>query len=150
MTKTINKIIRSLQIYFSGKLSGKKFIPGIVWFFILFFILCIPGKDLPEGNDWLNKIYFDKWVHVGLFGLLAGLFMAPFFAADLPLKKKWIYVIIIAFGVILWGLATEFIQHAYIEGRSFDLFDWMADTCGTIIAFFLSKSFFLNPRPSFP
>lgn len=150
MTKTINKIISPIQFYFSGKLTGKKFIPGIAWFFVLLILLCLPGEDLPETNDWLNKIYFDKWVHTGLFGLLAILFMAPVFASGLSLKKKLIYVIIIAFAVSLWGLTTEFIQHAFIDGRTFDLFDWMADTCGAISAIFLSKHFFLNLRPSFP
>ena len=51
-------------------------------------------------------------------------------------------MIFIVFAVISWGLTTEFIQKAYIEGRTFDLFDWMADTTGTLIALFLSKYFY--------
>src|SRR6478672_5501393 len=87
MIKTINKILAPLQRYYSGQLTGKKFIPGIAWFFILLVLLCLPGDDLPDSDWWLDKIYFDKWVHTGLFGLLAALFMAPVFASR-PSKKK--------------------------------------------------------------
>ena len=142
MRELINKIIRFIQLHFSGKLTFKKFIPGIAWFFIVLFLICLPGKDLPKSNDWLNKIYFDKWVHTGMFGMLAMLFLLPVLASDLTIKKRKMYVIFIVFAVISWGLTTEFIQKAYIEGRTFDLFDWMADTIGTLIALFLSKYFY--------
>ena len=147
--KMINKMIGPVQIYYSGKLTARKFIPGIAWFFILLVLLCIPGSELPKASDWLEKIYFDKWVHIGLFGVLAILFMAPVLAAHPPLMKKWTYIIFIASGVILWGLITEFIQHYFIAGRSFDMFDWMADTCGVIIAVYLSRHFFLTTGSSF-
>lgn len=149
MIKIINKIINPVQNYFSGKLTLNKFIPGIAWFFILLILLCLPGKDLPETNEFLKMIYFDKWVHTGMFGLLAMLFMGPVFASDLSMKKKKLYTIIIITGLICWGLTTEFIQGAYIEGRSFDLIDWVADICGTCISFFLSKYLFLHSRPAF-
>jgi len=148
MKKKFNKAISDLRIYFSGKLTFKKFIPGISWFFILLILLCLPAKDLPKTDWWLDKIYFDKWVHIGLFGLLAILFTAPVFASDLQAKRKWIYVIIIGCAGILWGITTEFIQDAFIEKRSFDHLDWMADSLGTIIAIFLSKYLFFIPSLS--
>jgi VanZ family protein len=126
----ISKFIHQVQLYFSGKPTIKKFIPGITWFFVLLILLCIPGRDLPESGDWLQKIFFDKWVHAGLFGILAFLFMAPVYAKTTSDKKKWLYVIAIAFLVSGWGLATEFIQHNLVSGRSFDLYDWAADTLG--------------------
>ena len=55
-------------------LEIKRFIPGIAWFFVVLVLLCLPGKDIP-GTSWLDKIFFDKWVHAGIFGLLALLFM---------------------------------------------------------------------------
>lgn len=150
MLKLIKQIFDNTRIYFSGKLTAKKFIPGIAWFFILFILLCIPGRDLPQANDWMKKIYFDKWVHAGLFGLLAVLFMGPILAADFAEKKKWKYILFILFAVSFWGVTTEFIQHNFVEGRTFDLFDWLADTCGAIIAIFFSKYFFWNKEPYFP
>lgn len=124
----------------------KKFIPGIAWFFFVTFLLCLPGSDLPTVEDWFNKIYFDKWVHVGLFTILAFLFMLPFLRSALSLKEKWHWLIRIAIAASLWGLTSEFIQKYYVPGRSFDLFDWAADSFGALIALLFSKFRFLKQK----
>lgn len=113
--------------------------PGIAWFFLLLILLCIPGHDLPDSGDWLQKIHFDKWVHAGLFGTLAFLFMAPVYATSLSDNNKWLYVVLIALLVSAWGLATEFIQLYLVNGRSFDKYDWVADTFGAFLAIFFSR-----------
>ena len=41
----------------------------------------MPKSEIDEISYWgtlLEKIYFDKWAHAGLFGILAGLFMLPY------------------------------------------------------------------------
>ena len=128
----------------SPGLTGKKFIPGIAWFFLVTALLCLPGSDIPTPNNWMNKIYIDKWVHVALFGVLAFLFMRPVVLSSWELKEKWRYCIKIAIAASLWGLTSEVIQKFYISGRSFDFFDWSSDTLGAIIALFYCKKRFLN------
>ena len=145
----IKIFLRRIQLFFSGSSTIKKFIPGIAWFFILLILLCIPGRDLPDSGDWLQKIFFDKWIHAGLFGLLAFLFMAPVYATEMSDKYKWLYVVAVALLCSLWGLTTEFIQHYLVNGRSFDLFDWFADTTGAILAIFASR-YFLRGLPVTP
>ncbi|MCW3092087.1 MAG: hypothetical protein JWP81_3156 [Ferruginibacter sp.] len=108
--------------------------PGIAWFFVVLVLLCLPGQDIPSVN-WLSKIFFDKWVHTGIFGLLALLFMMPFAFSSMENKEKLQYFIRIAIATSLWGLTTEFIQKYWIPGRSFDLFDWAADSLGAFTAF---------------
>ena len=115
----------------------KKFIPGIAWFFLVLFLICLPGDDLPPTNDWMSAIYFDKWVHIGMFSVLSYLFMLPVAKSALPLRAKWQNVIKIAFCVSLWGITTEFIQKFFIPGRSFDLGDWAADSFGAALAVFV-------------
>jgi VanZ family protein len=115
-----------------------KFVPGIAWFFIVLVLMCLPGKDIPS-NNWFNKIYFDKWVHTGVFGLLALLFMLPVALSPINNKKKLQYFIRIAIASSVWGLTIEFIQKYWIPGRSFDLFDWAADSLGAVIAFIACK-----------
>jgi VanZ family protein len=122
----------------------KKFIPGIAWFFLVLVLICLPGSDLPTVDDWLGKIYFDKWIHVGLFAVLAFLFMHPFLRSSLTLKKKWDIAIRIALSTAVWGLATEFIQKFFVTGRSFDLFDWAADTLGALAALLFANRRFLS------
>ena len=119
-------------------LAVKKFIPGIAWFFLVLVLICLPGSDIPTVGDWFSKIDFDKWIHVGLFAVLAFLFMWPFLRSALSIKEKWSYVIKIAIATSLWGLTTEFIQRFFIAGRSFDMFDWAADSLGALLGLLFS------------
>ncbi|UEG50493.1 VanZ family protein [Ferruginibacter lapsinanis] len=123
------------------KIPISKFLPGIIWFIVVLVLMCTPGKDLPEVDDWFQKLYIDKWIHAGTFGLLAYLFMYPFQRAALATSEKLQYFLRIALAASIWGLTIEFIQKYYIPNRSFDLLDWAADTVGVIITFvFLRKN----------
>ena len=124
--------------------SVKKFIPGIAWFFLVLILICLPGDDLPKTEDWMSAIFFDKWVHAGLFFVLAFLFMKPVCKSNLPNKDQWIIVFKIAVCVSIWGLATEFIQKFFIPGRAFDLWDWAADSTGVILALLACRKFYLK------
>lgn len=119
----------------SEKPSLKRFIPGIAWFFLLLFLICLPGSDIPPVDNWLSYIYFDKWVHVGLFSVLTFLFIYPMSKLDLTLAFKKNTAIKIALAAWIWALTTEFIQKFFIPDRSFDIFDWAADSFGILIAF---------------
>jgi len=119
-----------------------KFIPGIAWFFIVMVLLFMPGKDVPSV-DWLSKIYFDKWVHTGIFGFLGILFMVPVGLSKMEVTKKLHYFIRIALAISIWGITSEFIQKYWIAGRSFDLLDWAADSLGALIAFLLCRKRFI-------
>ena len=113
----------------------KKFIPAIIWFFVVLALICIPGKDLPHVDAWFGKINGDKLIHIGVFGLLAFLFFLPISKAPFSKKEKLNYLIKIAIAISIWGLTTEFIQRFYIPGRSFDLLDWAADSMGGLVCY---------------
>ena len=126
--------------------GAKKFIPGIAWFFLVLFLLCLPGSKLPSVSKVFDILFLDKWIHIGLFSMLAFLFMYPFIRSSLPFKDRWQYVIRIALATSIWGIATELIQHYFIPGRSFDLFDWAADSLGALIALLIAKFRFLSSK----
>ena len=119
----------------SKRSSLKRFIPGIAWFFLVLFLICLPGSDIPPVEDWLDAIYFDKWVHTGLFAGLTFLFIYPVSKLNLSNSFKKNSAIKIAIAACIWGLTTEFIQRFFIPGRSFDMFDWAADSFGILMAF---------------
>ena len=127
------------------KMSFKKFIPGIAWFFVVLVLICLPGKDIPQVG-WLTGINFDKVVHIGVFGLLAVLFCWPFYRSSFTKKERLQYFIKIAIATSIWGLTTEFIQKFFIPSRSFDLLDWAADSIGALIAFWFCSRKFIKPR----
>lgn len=117
----------------------KKYIPGITWFFVVLVLLCWPGNDLAKAESWMTKIYLDKWVHAGLFGVLALLFMLPVKRSSLSLRHKNKYLISILLAVSAWGLVTEYIQRYLVVGRDYDLLDWAADSVGAICAWVFIK-----------
>jgi len=119
----------------------KKFLPAIAWFFLVLVLVCLPGSDLPPSASWMDLVMFDKWVHVGLFGVLGFLFMLPLFKTSIDRKQKICWFARIAASVSVWGLAVEFIQKYYIPGRSFDLMDWAADSIGAALAFIVAIKF---------
>lgn len=99
---------------------------AIAWFLIMCTLFFLPGSALPQ-EDWLNKIYFDKWVHVGLFAVLIFLWRSAF---D-PNFNNYNWFLI--FSAVLYGLLVEFIQRQWVANRSFDLYDVVADGTGSII-----------------
>ncbi len=122
----------------------KKYLPGIAWFFLVLILICLPGNDLPRASNWMNIIFFDKWVHTGLFGTLALLFMKPVATSGKPKKIKWNGVIKIATAISVWGLTTEFVQRFFIPGRNFDLLDWAADSFGVLLAVLICRWFYFK------
>lgn len=93
---------------------------------ILFFL---PGNDLPS-TGWLHVLHLDKAVHFGLFFVLVILFSIPVFRSAISKTRKLQLLIGFAIVAVLWGIAVEFIQEKYINGRSFDLWDWFWDSLG--------------------
>jgi VanZ family protein len=118
-------------------LTSKKYIPGIAWFFLVLVLLCLPGSEFPKAKiPFLELIFFDKWVHLSLFCILAFLWMMPFAKSNIDPQIKMQMVTKILFATCVWGLATEFIQKYFIPFRSYDLWDWVADSTGAFVAWF--------------
>ncbi|MBV7533679.1 VanZ family protein [Chitinophaga sp. sic0106] len=114
------------------------FLPVTIWVILILVLCTMPGKDVPT-NSFLEKIHFDKIVHFGLFGgIVFFLNLAIYWQ-----KKKvstGLQVLFVLFAAS-YGLAIEFIQKYYAEGRSFDLVDAVADTIGAIAGVFVFKIF---------
>ncbi|MDB5203244.1 MAG: hypothetical protein JWQ27_2653 [Ferruginibacter sp.] len=129
------------------QLRGRQFIPGIAWFFVILVLIGTPGYDFPKVGSWFDELNSDKLIHMGVFGLLAYLFMRPIGKSLLPLAKKKQFFIKITLCTIIWGLCTELIQKYWIPGRSCDVLDWVADSIGAIIAYFWAKKYLLAQKP---
>ena len=110
------------------------------WLVITTVLLCIPGSALPKQN-WFNKIWLDKWVHIGLFGIMVLLWC---WAVSLRQKKRLRYFIQITFYVFLYGIVMEFIQKYFIPNRSFDLGDIGADLIGSVLGLAVSMRLYIK------
>lgn len=101
-------------------------IAALIFFTILF---CLPGSAFPK-EDWLSKISFDKFVHIGIFTVLLFLWSR---ALDANSLASYIILIIVA---VLYGLLIEFVQDRLVTNRSWDLGDVAADFAGGLIGIF--------------
>ena len=119
------------------------FIPAIAWLIISTVLLSIPGSKFPT-EDWLDKIWFDKWVHIGMFAIMVILWCR----AGLRLNKTnpELKKLFTAFclGWFAYGIGMEFIQKYLVPNRSFDLGDIIADGLGCLLGLFYSIRTFLK------
>jgi hypothetical protein len=117
------------------------FIPAIAWLIISTALLTIPGKAFPS-EDWLSaffaKIWFDKWVHIGIFLLLVVLWCWGFSNSKRAQSKKRNLFLVIALIWFAYGIAMEFVQRDLVPFRSFDLLDIVADGVGCVIGLLFS------------
>jgi VanZ family protein len=126
------------------QIGFKKFIPGIAWFFLVLILIVTPGYDLPKVDKWMIQISYDKLIHVGLFSIMAFLFMYPLMKSSLSRQQKWQYCIKIALSTAIWGLGTELIQKFFVPSRSFDLTDLLGDSIGALLALIFCRKYYLK------
>ena len=98
-------------------------IAALIFFTILF---CLPGSAFPK-DDWLSKISFDKWVHIGIFSVLLFLWCRA-----LIVNRRRTYIILILIS-ILYGFLIEVMQDRFVINRSYDMGDVAADFIGSIL-----------------
>ena len=116
------------QIFFL-KTKNRFFLPAIVWFFISIVLLTLPGSSFPK-EDLLDKLWFDKWVHIAMFGIMTVLFCLGLSKREIFSKKIRSHFILVGILCLLYGIAMEFVQKCWIPNRSFDIGDIIADGAG--------------------
>ncbi|MEO5946521.1 MAG: VanZ family protein [Chitinophagaceae bacterium] len=119
-------------------------LPAIAWLIISTVLLTLPGSAFPK-EDWLSKIWFDKWVHIGLFTIMV--FLCCWAITKLKknnLKKLFLITALIS---LIYGIGMEFVQKYFITNRSFDIGDIIADAIGCVTGFFYSWGRYIKNRP---
>jgi VanZ family protein len=105
------------------------FIPAILWSVIVTILLTLPGSAFPQEN-WLDKIWFDKWVHIVLFSIIVFLWCWAMLRKNYGNKKLKPVFIRTALIWLAYGIGMEFVQRYLIPNRSFDVGDIAADAAG--------------------
>ena len=125
------------------KFPKLSFVLALGWLVLSTFLLLIPGSNFPT-EDWLDKIWFDKWVHIGMFAVMVALWCW----AALGLKKnpeelKRIFIVL----CLVWfayGIGMEFVQKYLVPNRSFDIGDIIADGVGCLLGLYYSTRAFIK------
>ncbi|HET9429865.1 MAG TPA: VanZ family protein [Chitinophagaceae bacterium] len=106
------------------------FTPFVCWLIISTLLLTIPGSAFPKTN-WLDKVGFDKWVHFGMFLLMAWLGCLGFYKKFTGFRNLTWPFIFIGAACFIYGAGMEFIQDLFVRNRSFDRGDIAADAVGS-------------------
>lgn len=98
------------------KIFSKPYL-AVVWSLLILGLCSVPGNDVPD-------LGWDKLHHFGAFGIMSALW---YWAKP---QQTWSVVI----GLIAYGFFIEVWQHVLPIGRTFDLWDGLADALGVIAA----------------
>jgi VanZ family protein len=106
---------------------------AILWILVIAFGCLMPGDKLPSTSFFSKIPHFDKIVHFVLYFIFA-LFLMSGFSRQYgkTSAKAYIFSFILAFA---FGVTIEFIQEQV--GRSYDIYDMMANTLGVIVSLLL-------------
>ena len=132
------KSLHNIAEIFCLKKIKPSFIPAILWVIISTVLLTIPGSAFPKQN-WLNKIWFDKWVHIGMFILMVVLWCWAIHKKNISNTKLKNRFLLIGLSSLLYGIVMELVQHYFIVNRSFEIGDIIADATGCSIGIGYSR-----------
>ena len=112
--------------------SIKYTVAAFIWAMIVLLLLVLP-VDTDMVPDSLSIPGLDKMVHFVLFAILS-LLVAKALEEKRIQYKVWQLFVFIS----LYGAVTELIQ-LYLEGRHGDVYDFMADAVGVLLALLILK-----------
>ncbi|MEI6487627.1 MAG: VanZ family protein [Bacteroidota bacterium] len=106
---------------------------SIVWALVILVLCGMPGRGIPHIS-FLELLSFDKFVHAGIFFVLLLLTVRGFslqtLFSSLQLYAKSFSVIT----CIIYGGLLEIMQGTIFIERSADVFDFIANSVGCLIA----------------
>ena len=100
---------------------------AIAWTILIFIGCSLPGKDLPPISLF---DHFDKIVHFVFFFIFALVWMLAIGRKGLQ-TKHYMFIILIS---VCYGFALEYYQVNFVAGRSWDVWDGVADGIGAVVA----------------
>ncbi|KAB2880536.1 hypothetical protein F9K33_05000 [bacterium] len=121
-----NRIVNSDMS--SESLKTKSFYPLIVWMIVIFISSSIEGSSLPLLDVWS----LDKFVHTGVYAVLAFCSLRAFTHYGYARKKNIIWIIGWSlFFCLIYAASDEFHQ-SFVRGRYASALDFFADSIGVV------------------
>jgi glycopeptide antibiotics resistance protein len=114
-------------------------ITAIAWWLIMCVLFILPGSAFPKQN-WFSAVYFDKWIHFGLFMGLVFLWSSAFDYFSSRTKMTLLYAFI-------FGIVVEVVQQLFVSNRSFDVIDILTDVTGALAGVMLFRWVYKKNKP---
>ena len=112
-------------------------LPLIAWCAIIFWQSCFATP--PVLPSWPLQ---DKMAHVGIYGVLAALWIRAFNTLEAWSSRRRLLLITGAVLSTLYGLSDEWHQ-SFVPARTADAFDLLADFIGSLIGSWIYLHFFV-------
>jgi hypothetical protein len=113
------------------------FLLAIGWLLLSTFLLLLPGNRFPQEN-WFDRIWVDKWVHIGMFAVMVILWCRALKTSNAGNRHLLKIFIFLTTGWFIYGIGMEFVQRYLVANRSFDTGDIIADGIGCAAGLFYS------------
>jgi glycopeptide antibiotics resistance protein len=105
---------------------------AMLWALLVLILCGIPGRDIPHIS-FLELLEFDKFVHAGIFFVLFSLTARGFLLqTSRPLLQRS-YKLSAFILCITYGGALEVMQEMVFQGRSADIYDFIANSFGCMM-----------------
>lgn len=111
----------------------RKLWPALIWALIILILTGFPGDYFPEVVDFWEWLGSDKLVHLAIFGILSFLIFFNLRAEYLVSKKRSLFVLAILGFTLAYALLTEVLQATVFVGRDGNVFDFCANSIGTLL-----------------
>jgi VanZ family protein len=92
-------------------------------------MLFSPATGLPKIK-LISIPHADKLIHFGMFGILTTIFLFESYFNKTKLSKAVRFLLITT---IIFSLVSEYIQYAFVSGRSGNIYDATADIVGVFV-----------------
>ena len=106
---------------------------AVLWTLIIFGLCCMPGQYIPTTN-WLELLSFDKFVHASIFFGLTCLWLVYLHKIKKINNTSIAVTLLIC---IFYGGMLEVMQATVFSHRSADWLDFIANSFGCLVGFFV-------------
>lgn len=123
----------------SGVLSG-------ICIFVILYLTLAP-KPLPDMDLKLN--YPDKIAHLLMFLIATCVFYFDYIKYRYPRHPRLDVFVAITLSSVIFGGLIELLQELMVMGRHQDIYDFVFNSIGAVLAFVIAELFLLKPCRSF-
>lgn len=124
LLKTLKLLTNQMIDYFQNLSKG---IQNFISILLVLSIAVLHFMNPPDIETFDSLIGIDKLVHFLMFFFLTSWFVMIY---------KFSHKFILLSYLVFFGLLLELMQMGFFIHRSFEWFDWIADSIGVIVGFF--------------
>ena len=124
LLKTLKLLTNQMIDYFQNLSKG---IQNFISILLVLSIAVLHFMNPPDIETFDSLIGIDKLVHFLMFFFLTSWFVMIY---------KYSHKFILLSYLVFFGLLLELMQMGFFIHRTFEWFDWLADSIGVIVGFF--------------